>query len=93
MEKGGSHMKTLVSAPKTLLIGLALFALSGPGLAKTAQTVKANLTTPSGEPEAIQVKGQTRNVSLMNVSQNEKDSVKFVSARKNYKGEILSTQY
>jgi hypothetical protein len=92
----GPHGGILMKSQVAWLLAIAsLLFFAQKGFAKTPQP-KASLaavSSGSGEAEPLQVKGQTRNVSMMNVSQNQKDNVKFVSARKNYKEQILSTQY
>jgi FAD/FMN-containing dehydrogenase len=46
-----------------------------------------------GGQRALEIKGQTRNVSSMLVRQSAKDSIDFVKLRKNYHGEIVGTKY
>ena len=48
---------------------------------------------PSGEPESLEIRGQTRTLSMMLVLQNKRDKIDFIKPRKNYRNEILRTEY
>ncbi len=41
----------------------------------------------------LEVKGQTRNITMMVVNQAEKEKLKFVTARKDFREQILNTKY
>lgn len=52
--------------------------------------------TPLGSTDLqkpLEVKGQTRNVSMMVINQAEKDKLKFVTARRDFRDQILTTKY
>jgi hypothetical protein len=46
-----------------------------------------------GMQKPLEIKGQTRNVSMMSVNQANKNQVKFVKPRKDYNREIIATAY
>lgn len=57
---------------------------------------KSSAAAPLGSTDLqkpLEVKGQTRNVSMMVINQAEKDKLKFVTARKDFRDQILSTKY
>ena len=67
--------------------------------AETASHTAATSTNPLGsrkEPissdKPIEVKGQARNTSLLNMG-GDKLQIKFIKLRKNYNEEILDTEY
>lgn len=41
----------------------------------------------------MKVTGQTRTLSMMLVLKNKKEKIKFINVRKNYREEILKTEY
>lgn len=43
--------------------------------------------------EALKIRGQTRNPSMILVFKNREEEIKFIKLRKNYKREILTTPY
>jgi hypothetical protein len=65
-----------------MLLG-AVLAYGGPAGAGLAE----------GAQKPLEVKGQTRNVSMMTVNQANKNQVKFVKPRKDYQREIIATAY
>jgi len=65
----------------------SLFAEQKPAPAKSASMGGGDLQKP------LEVKGQTRNISMMLVNQNNKNKVKFVSGRNNFREEVLQTNY
>ncbi|PWU17291.1 MAG: hypothetical protein C5B49_09225 [Bdellovibrio sp.] len=47
----------------------------------------------AGEQRAVEVRGQSRTLSMMLVLKNGKENVDFVKPRKDYNSEILATQF
>ena len=45
---------------------------------------------PSGSQKPLEVNGQSRNLNMMLVLRNDKDKIKFVHPRENYRDEISS---
>lgn len=43
---------------------------------------------PAGSQKPLQVNGQSRNINMMLVLRNDKDKIKFVHPRENYRDEI-----
>src|SRR4051812_6933380 len=63
-------------------------------------SAKSNfLTAPIRKPatldpnSAVEVRGQARTLSMMLVLKNGKDSINFIKVRKDYRPEILNTDY
>jgi anionic cell wall polymer biosynthesis LytR-Cps2A-Psr (LCP) family protein len=48
---------------------------------------------PRGPQQPLQVKGQARQLSMMLVLKNEKDSINFVHLRTDYQKEIVNTEF
>jgi anionic cell wall polymer biosynthesis LytR-Cps2A-Psr (LCP) family protein len=48
---------------------------------------------PRGPQQPLQVKGQARQLSMMLVLKNEKDSINFVRLRTDYQKEIVNTEF
>ena len=48
---------------------------------------------PKGPQQPLQVKGQARQLSMMLVLKNEKDSINFVNLRTEYQKEIINTGF
>lgn len=44
---------------------------------------------PDGTQKPLEVNGQSRNLNMMLVLRNDKDKIKFVKVRENYRNEIL----
>jgi hypothetical protein len=58
------------------------------------ETKKANRSISSTNIEKpLQVRGQTRNLNMMLVVNNEKDRINFVQMRTEYKKEVSDTEY
>jgi 3-oxoacyl-ACP reductase-like protein len=60
--------------------------------APVAQAAPAGALSGGGQ-EALEVRGQTRALSMMLVLRSKKDKVDFVKLRTNYRPEILGTEY
>lgn len=77
---------------------LALLALFSPRLASSESAWPA---PRGGEPtggesefkDPLKVKGQTRNLNMMLLLKSKEDKIKFIKVRKNFRKEILNTQY
>jgi hypothetical protein len=49
---------------------------------------------PSGDPnKALEIRGQSRTLSMMLVLKNGKENINFIKVRKDYRPEISSTQF
>lgn len=77
---------------KAIITSLSLVILLG--VAGVAEAGSKGAALRGGEfQKPLEVKGQTRNISMMLVNQSSKNEVKFVTARKNFREQILSTKY
>lgn len=43
--------------------------------------------------DPLKVKGQTRNLNMMLLLKSKEDKIKFIKVRRNFRKEILNTQY
>lgn len=58
-----------------------------------ARTNLRNLASLGGTPGTVQIRGQTRNLSMMLIMKNGKDEINFIKPRKDYHNEVLSTPF
>jgi hypothetical protein len=72
---------------------IAIYVLLGAVFAYGGPATPAPSLGAAGMQKPLEVKGQTRNVSMMTVNQSNKNQLKFVKARKDYQREILATAY
>lgn len=82
MKKFLRNLITWSVALAALLFSPTAFAKSGGGLGGSL-----------GMSKPLEVKGQNRALSMMQVGQNEKTKIGFVQPRKNFRPQILSTNY
>ena len=70
---------------------LVWIALSMPtwALGSTPSPAGAALSDTGGERTPLEVRGQSRNLNMTLVLRNDKDKIKFVKIRENYRQEIL----
>ncbi len=52
-----------------------------------------NLASLGGTPGTVQIRGQTRNLSMMLIMKNGKDDINFIKPRRDYHNEVLSTTF
>ncbi len=78
---------------------IAALFLSAPAVKATPVRFVQNnsnsrsLSSLSGPERSIQIRGQTRGLSMMLVLKNGKDEINFIKPRKNYRTKVLSTQF
>jgi hypothetical protein len=81
--------------PKNLLLVLMMtspfLALLPAGASTTSGSgASGSGDEPSGSQKPLEVNGQSRNLNMMLVLRNDKDKIKFVHPRENYRDEIVS---
>jgi hypothetical protein len=75
-------------APATRAPRVAAKPDNGRGLAL------ARTSGPANDPNrSIEIRGQSRTLSMMLVLKNDKDSINFIKVRKDYNPEILATEF
>ena len=75
---------------------LAVILLIAFAYSFSATAQKKNVQVPLGSSniqKPLEVKGQTRNISMMVTTQANKDKLNFVTSRKNFRSQILTTKY
>lgn len=77
------------------LVAAFLVFLSVSSYGKPAPKKKApQLTAGTKEiAEEMKVTGQTRTLNMLLVLKNKRDRINFINVRRNFRGEILDTQY
>ncbi len=75
-----------------LLMGGSLNSLwaAGPSATSKPNAYSSNNQTIN---KPLEVRGQTRNLSMILTVSSKKDKIKFIKMRVNYRDEILRTQY
>ena len=62
-------------------------------VSKAPASAQRNLSSVSDSNSALEVRGQSRNLSMLLVLKNRKDNVNFVKPREHYSTEIQNTSY
>jgi hypothetical protein len=60
---------------------------------KAATIMALENTSEEGEGEGLEIRGQTRTLSMMLVLQSRRDKIDFIKPRKDYRDRILQTEY
>lgn len=78
---------SVIMAILVLMVGMDVYAKrkgkARPGVLRGNQNIN----------KVMKVRGQTRTLSMMLVLKNKKDSIEFINIKKNYREEILNTEY
>ena len=60
---------------------------------KKVEATTMALESASEESEGLEIRGQTRTLSMMLVLQNRRDKIDFIKPRRDYRDRILQTEY
>ena len=97
----GLHVKKSAFTMLTAFVALSGLPLAVPAHAAIAQpegapsvalrgdAAASAAAAPSGAQKPLEVKGQSRNLNMLLTLRNDKDKIKFVKVRDNYREEIL----
>ena len=67
---------------------------TAPSIVRRPAAIAGGVPTSHGDPnQAVEIRGQSRTLSMMLVLKNGKENINFIKVRKDYNPEIIGTQY